>query len=583
MPEGESPTYSIDTGIPQGSRISPILYSFYNADIADICRDKGHLAPTYIDDVSVLVRGPTAHPNCDSLRELHKDIQQWADRHASQFGLEKYNLIHFWPQSRAVSKEPVGNDLTTPLVLEGGHTIHPKPSAKLLGVILDSRLDWKAHLQMLEAKASSRLMGLAGCVGSKWGVSYESPRKLYRGMILPTLLFACSVWYTPYAPEYKVKGDKIRRVLRKIQKSAACTISGGFKNVAGSSLDVETFMLPIQQTLEKSIADAALRLQTCPYYQLIKAIRIPTDRQRPPGKVAKLLSPLEQLKPKLLRKIGKELEERVPYVMAPWHENSSDGLIAMDDDEAIVNHQRVVDKKSLRIYMDGSGINGRIGAAAYSPQLEVGFKSYLGETAHFTVYSGEQQGIDLAYQLITDYEPSEVDIFADNQAAIQAVNNPRCQSGQYFLRRICTKITAHAAKGIRVNIHSIPAHIGVAGNEAVDKLAKEATGWREICKGTDPPPAEGPALLSAAKQRIQELANDRWMEAWEACGDTHLKRYVQAPTKGTLTLHKGLPKAVSSVITQLRTKIALKDLRFQNKAKSSPDCRCRSGRQTACG
>ena len=104
MSEGDSPTYNIATGIPQGSPISPILYLFYNADLADICRCKGHLAPTFIDDVSVLVSGPTAQANCETLKELHGDIQSWADTHASQFGLEKYKLIHFWPQSRAVRK-----------------------------------------------------------------------------------------------------------------------------------------------------------------------------------------------------------------------------------------------------------------------------------------------------------------------------------------------------------------------------------------------------------------------------------------------------------------------------------------------
>jgi len=54
LPEGESPTCDIATGIPRGSPISPILYMFYNADIANICRSKGHFTSTFIDDVSIL-------------------------------------------------------------------------------------------------------------------------------------------------------------------------------------------------------------------------------------------------------------------------------------------------------------------------------------------------------------------------------------------------------------------------------------------------------------------------------------------------------------------------------------------------
>lgn len=35
--------------------------------------------------------------NCEKLQDIHQDIQGWAAKHASQFGVEKYNLIHFWP------------------------------------------------------------------------------------------------------------------------------------------------------------------------------------------------------------------------------------------------------------------------------------------------------------------------------------------------------------------------------------------------------------------------------------------------------------------------------------------------------
>ena len=42
----------------------------------------------------------------------------------------------------------------------------------------------------MEVKATSKLLGLESCAGSAWGVPYEGPRKLYRGMILPTQLFA---------------------------------------------------------------------------------------------------------------------------------------------------------------------------------------------------------------------------------------------------------------------------------------------------------------------------------------------------------------------------------------------------------
>ena len=190
IPKGESPRYDIETGIPQGSPISPILYLFYNADIADICRHKGHLAPTYIDDVSVLVKGPTAQANCETLREIHTEIQQWAITHASEFGVDKYQLMHFWPNKR-IMKKARDNNLDAELDL-GTHVVKPTKKARLLGINFDPGLEWTAHIQSLEAKATMKLNGLACCAGSAWGIPYKELRRIYQGMILPTLLFGCS-------------------------------------------------------------------------------------------------------------------------------------------------------------------------------------------------------------------------------------------------------------------------------------------------------------------------------------------------------------------------------------------------------
>ena len=77
------------------------------------------------------------------------------------------------------------------------------------------------------------------------------------------------------------------------------------------------------------------------------------------------------------------------------------------------------------------------------------------------------------------------------------------------------------------------------------------------------------------------MAHDEWDKAWETCKEgTDLKRYLDLPTKDNLQLHLGLKKSVCSVITQLRTKIALRDLLFKYGAMESPTCPCGAGRQT---
>ena len=54
------------------------------------------------------------------------------------------------------------------------------------------------------------------------------------------------------------------------------------------------------------------------------------------------------------------------------------------------------------IYTDGSGINGKIGAAAVIPQLDTIKKAYMGEETVSTVYSAELEVIRMALEMARD-------------------------------------------------------------------------------------------------------------------------------------------------------------------------------------
>jgi hypothetical protein len=72
------PSAPIQTGIPQGSPILPILYLFYNADLIEACKTQDTEAVGYIDDVSTLAVGPTAQRNSKTLKKLYQKAKQWA-------------------------------------------------------------------------------------------------------------------------------------------------------------------------------------------------------------------------------------------------------------------------------------------------------------------------------------------------------------------------------------------------------------------------------------------------------------------------------------------------------------------------
>ena len=93
------------------------------------------------------------------------------------------------------------------------------------------------------------------------------------------------------------------------------------------------------------------------------------------------------------------------------------------------------DENTLTIYTDGSGIEGHVGAAAYSPKTSQTRQQYLGSDEEHNIYSAEVTAFELAAGIALDSPLSYAKcvIYADSQSAIQGINNPNKQSGQRIL------------------------------------------------------------------------------------------------------------------------------------------------------
>lgn len=69
-------------------------------------------------------------------------------------------------------------------------------------------------------------------------------------------------------------------------------------------------------------------------------------------------------------------------------------------------------------------------------------------------------------------------ICVDNRAAIHMISNPGRRSGQHIVHRIVSLVDGLQQKEFTVELHGLPAHIEIRGNEAAERAAKEATKWR---------------------------------------------------------------------------------------------------------
>lgn len=205
----KSTSRPIHAGVPQGSLLGPVLFNLYINDMPS--HEKTSLG-VYADDTASYSISRSAKLAEQRIQAHANDISEWCNKWRLQVNASKCETILF----RREGKNSKGHKLA---ITFNGEQVKEVTTAKYLGVTLDRKLSWTAHLDITLRKAVARKAQLYPLLNPKSKINPHTALRIYKATILPILTYACPVW-SGARNKQKLKNLQViqNKVLRAITK-----------------------------------------------------------------------------------------------------------------------------------------------------------------------------------------------------------------------------------------------------------------------------------------------------------------------------------------------------------------------------
>jgi hypothetical protein len=169
-----SKRYAVHVGVPQGSVISPVLFTIMINDLfSGIPKDIKY--SIYADDGALWVNCTKLNEGITLMQQAVDKVILWSQTWGLQLAVAKTKAIIF---TKKKVKEPA------PIKI-GQESIEYVNEIKFLGMTLDRRLTWNKYIFLLKERCQGGLRFMSFVAGRRYGSNFKTLIKIYKSLISP--------------------------------------------------------------------------------------------------------------------------------------------------------------------------------------------------------------------------------------------------------------------------------------------------------------------------------------------------------------------------------------------------------------
>jgi hypothetical protein len=173
----KSPKYPMQAGVPQGTLLGPTLFLLHINCLQTCCS-----ATKFVDDTTIWESCNISGIN-SKIQEATEQLIDWSESNNMTLNAKKTKemLVYMGKKQLSLNK-----------IIIGQNEVDNVRQFKLLGLIINDRLDWKDHIDHITKKAGKRLYFLT--LLHRAGIQSGDIVEVYTATVRSILEYACEIW-----------------------------------------------------------------------------------------------------------------------------------------------------------------------------------------------------------------------------------------------------------------------------------------------------------------------------------------------------------------------------------------------------